>query len=264
MNYWITYNVFEIVILIALLLFLSGLALAVFLSYRLSRLSSAWRVLWYAFLGALIFLPLSRLVEEFIFPDPATAIHPAEWGLRFVSPVLGVVCLNYFLYKLHRLFKKYLGGYIRHKGRRKGRIMVIDNEATIRSLVKEYLAEHGYIVCTASTIKEAEMILIGQTTCLVIVDMSMLLEMPDQGTGFIRRIREMIPPVVYMIITGKASPETARNFMKMGAVDYLQKPFNLSDVLECVRDFCGDPYCPAKREERFRCDDDEDLLVSDK
>jgi DNA-binding NtrC family response regulator len=51
----------------------------------------------------------------------------------------------------------------------------------------------------------------------------------------LKKARELVPPAVVIVITGFGSIDTAKEAMKYGAFDYLQKPFKVDEFKLCVR-----------------------------
>lgn len=113
----------------------------------------------------------------------------------------------------------------------KARILVIDDEGGIRSLLKQELTEVGYMVETAADGLEAvEKVAPGRFQ-LAISD----LNMPKMGgIEAMCKIREIDPDIEFILMTGFASVESAVAAMKNGAYDYIQKPFNLDEILILV------------------------------
>ncbi|WP_321474109.1 sigma-54 dependent transcriptional regulator [uncultured Paludibaculum sp.] len=117
-----------------------------------------------------------------------------------------------------------------------GRILVVDDEANIRTALGKLLARLGHTVQTAAAVPEALEILRHARFQIVISD----LRMPGQdGLQLLRQIRNIDPLVDVIMMTAYGTIESAVEAMKDGAYDYIEKPINqerlpilLSRVLE--------------------------------
>lgn len=109
----------------------------------------------------------------------------------------------------------------------KSRILVVDDEESIREFLEIMLKKEGYEVTTAEDGAKAKEILTKKSFDMVISDM----QMPNvTGIELLRHVRESYPDLVFMIITAFGTTETAVEAMKLGAYDYLTKPFKIDEV----------------------------------
>ena len=107
------------------------------------------------------------------------------------------------------------------------RILVVDDEELIRDLLKMVLTEEGYSVITAEGGEEAIRRLETMRFDLIITD----LVMPKvNGVEVLRSAKSIDPNYPVMVITGYPSVETVTRLVRLGAGDYLTKPFNLDMV----------------------------------
>lgn len=106
-------------------------------------------------------------------------------------------------------------------------ILIVEDESIIRSSLKRLLERNGYNVSEAASVKEALPLLESRTPDLVISD----LRLPGlPGTEMIKLAKDI--PV--LIMTSYASLRSAVDSMKLGAIDYIAKPFEHDDMLQCV------------------------------
>ncbi|RUR30807.1 sigma-54-dependent Fis family transcriptional regulator [Vreelandella andesensis] len=106
------------------------------------------------------------------------------------------------------------------------RILIVEDEAIIRSALKRLLERHSYIVSEAASAEEARALAPSEFD-LVISD----LRLPgDPGTALI----EAAAPAPVLIMTSYASMRSAVDALKQGAVDYVAKPFDHTELLETV------------------------------
>lgn len=114
----------------------------------------------------------------------------------------------------------------------RGRLLVVDDDEGVRSLLKDLLAESHYIVNTASCGEEALKKIRVSTYDLVVTDLRMK---GMHGLEVIKEVKSIDPGVDIIVMTGYASVNSAVESMKAGAVDYITKPFN-SDQIRLIVD----------------------------
>jgi len=107
------------------------------------------------------------------------------------------------------------------------KLLVIDDDADIRSLLTDLLEESDYKVDTASCGEEALQMIRVSTYDLVVTDLRM---QGMQGMEVIREARKIDPGVDVIVMTGYASVDSAVESMKAGAVDYITKPLNTDQI----------------------------------
>jgi two-component system, NtrC family, response regulator PilR len=114
----------------------------------------------------------------------------------------------------------------------KARVLVVDDEKSMRDLLSITLEKEGYDVLTAAGGEPAIEALHRETMDVVITD----LRMPKvDGLQVLRAAKEISPDTAVIVITAVASTETAVEAMKLGAYDYITKPFKLDEVNLIVR-----------------------------
>lgn len=107
---------------------------------------------------------------------------------------------------------------------RKPQIMVVDGEEYILEHIKVTLEHYGYRVTTCLDGQKAIEELKKRSYDLVVTD----LKMPNfSGTEFVKNAKEISPNSDLIVMTGFPSVETAVECMKLGAVDYVAKPFDM-------------------------------------
>lgn len=121
-----------------------------------------------------------------------------------------------------------------HTSERTGatRALVVDDERPIRLLMEKELPRAGYTVTCVGSGEEALEQLRAREFDVVLLD----LKMPGiGGMETLRRIRGSGTTAEIVILTGHPDVESAINAMKLGAYDYLTKPFKLSELEEVLR-----------------------------
>jgi len=111
---------------------------------------------------------------------------------------------------------------------RKYSILIVDDENNVTKLLEKLLTKEGYGALTAASGFEALKIIDSHQVDIVITD----IKMPKMsGIDLLGKIKEIDPTIKVILITAFATLETAVEALKMGALDYITKPFDLSDVL---------------------------------
>jgi DNA-binding NtrC family response regulator len=112
------------------------------------------------------------------------------------------------------------------------KLLVVDDEKNLRLVVQKELARQGHDVEAAADGEAAWEMLNGADIDVLLCDINM----PRlDGMGLLRRVRSRIanPPEVIML-TGQATVETAIEAMKLGAYDYLTKPYRIAELSALV------------------------------
>jgi len=111
------------------------------------------------------------------------------------------------------------------------RILVVDDEQVVRESLYEWFAEDGYPAGAAASAPEALQKLQESTWDILLID----IRMPGMdGLELQRKIREIDPEAVIIIMTAYASVDTAVQALKEGAYDYITKPFDPDDLEHIV------------------------------
>ncbi len=110
------------------------------------------------------------------------------------------------------------------------KILIVDDESFIRENLERILKEEQYNTATARNGGEALDLLREKPFDLVFLD----LKLPDiPGLEVLKTIKESDPDLLVIIMTGYASVESAVESLKMGAYDYIKKPFK-ADVIKLI------------------------------
>jgi len=107
------------------------------------------------------------------------------------------------------------------------KILIVDDEETLRNMLFDVLREEGFEVDVASGGLEAIGKINGKHYDLIVTDILM----PEvDGMQVLKKAKEIDPDSDVIIMTGYASVETAVQSMRLGAVDYITKPFNIEHI----------------------------------
>lgn len=113
------------------------------------------------------------------------------------------------------------------------KVLIIDDEKNIRVTLKKALTMDGYEVETAINGEDGLQKIKEKEYPVILLDM----KMPGMdGIEFLKKINEMEYDTRVIMITGYGSVETAVETMKLGAVDYLRKPFKPQEIRNIVRE----------------------------
>ena len=109
----------------------------------------------------------------------------------------------------------------------KSRILVVDDEESIREFLDIMLRKEGYEVTCAEDGEKAKSALKNKSFDMVISD----LQMPNvTGIELLQHVKDSYPDILFMMITAFGTTESAVEAMKMGAYDYITKPFKIDEV----------------------------------
>jgi DNA-binding NtrC family response regulator len=112
------------------------------------------------------------------------------------------------------------------------RILVVDDDRTIRTTLAEMLAKRGYDAWQAEDGTTALDLARKHAYGLVLLD----IRLPDiDGLEVLRQLRELDEGLLVVVMTAYPEARTAVSALKAGAYDYLNKPFDLEDVRELVK-----------------------------
>jgi len=110
-------------------------------------------------------------------------------------------------------------------------ILVVDDHANTRGLIKDYLTEHGYRVLTAADGRQALALAAADRPDLILLDVMM----PNvDGFEFTRRYRKD-HSVPIILLTAKIAEQDKVHGLDLGADDYVTKPFGMQELLARVR-----------------------------
>ena len=110
-------------------------------------------------------------------------------------------------------------------------ILVIDDDAFMRDACHETLTRRGHSVTLAESGRKALVLLENWFFDLILLD----LKMPDEdGLFVLARIKDLDPEAIVVMITGYGSIETAVQAIKLGAFDFIAKPFTPAELIALV------------------------------
>jgi len=114
----------------------------------------------------------------------------------------------------------------------KNKILVVDDEHLIRWSLEQNLKKQGYEVSTAGSGEDALRLLQEETPDLVLLD----IQLPGMnGMEVLEKVKELEEDVIVIMVTALGVLETAVKAMRLGAYDYINKPFNLDELAIVIK-----------------------------
>ncbi len=113
-----------------------------------------------------------------------------------------------------------------------GKLLIVDDELSVRDSLSKWFREEGYEVAATENASDALTRLAEQRWDAALVDIKMH---GTDGIELQRRMHEVDPELVVIIMTGYASVETAVAALKNGAYDYVTKPLDPDDIAHLVK-----------------------------
>lgn len=113
-------------------------------------------------------------------------------------------------------------------------ILIVDDERDIRELISEILIDEGYTTRLAGTSEDAMHEVTSQPPGLMILDI-WLKDSDMDGIDILKKVKSDYPEVPVVIISGHGNIEIAVAAIKQGAYDFIEKPFNIDQLLVVIR-----------------------------
>jgi len=116
---------------------------------------------------------------------------------------------------------------------KRARILIIDDDEDIRKVLKTILEDEGYSADTAANGKEAIRKSYRKIYNLALIDV----KLPDmEGIKLLKRIKDTVPKMRKIILTGYPSIQNAIEAVNQGADAYIVKPFDMDKVLATIKE----------------------------
>ena len=112
-----------------------------------------------------------------------------------------------------------------------GKLLIVDDELSVRDSLGKWFREEGYEIGTAESASDALTRMAESRWDLALLDIKMR---GTDGIELQRRLREMDPDLIIIMMTGYASVETAVTALKNGAYDYVSKPLDPDEIAHLV------------------------------
>lgn len=112
------------------------------------------------------------------------------------------------------------------------KILVVDDDMRLRSLLERYLVEQGYIVRSAANSEQMDRLLERENFHLMVLD---LMLPGEDGLSICRRLRQKENDIPIVMLTAKGDEVDRIIGLELGADDYLPKPFNPRELLARIK-----------------------------
>ncbi len=113
-------------------------------------------------------------------------------------------------------------------GQETSKILVVDDDMRLRSLLERYLVEQGFQVRSAANAEQMDRLLARENFHLLVLD---LMLPGEDGLSICRRLRQKENEIPIIMLTAKGDEVDRIIGLEMGADDYLPKPFNPRELL---------------------------------
>ena len=134
------------------------------------------------------------------------------------------------------------------------RILIVDDDPGVRKTISDILRGRDYEPVTAATGMEAIAGIRGEMSDIAVALIDLKLD-DMSGLEVMREIKEVFPETECIVITGYASQETAIEAVNLGAFSYIQKPYDIEQLLLDIRRACDKRdagIALRESEERYR------------
>ncbi|MGH7888229.1 MAG: sigma-54-dependent transcriptional regulator, partial [Candidatus Binatia bacterium] len=111
-------------------------------------------------------------------------------------------------------------------------ILIVDDDATMRKSLANLLGREGYVTVEAESGERAVECLRNDTFDLIVTDLHME---PMSGLDLLRAVKQSDPDIEVIVVTAYGTIEAAVAAMKLGAFDFVSKPFQVDEILLRVR-----------------------------
>ncbi|QLE87429.1 two-component system response regulator OmpR [Shewanella sp. Scap07] len=138
-------------------------------------------------------------------------------------------------------------------GQETSKILVVDDDMRLRSLLERYLVEQGYQVRSAANAEQMDRLLERENFHLLVLD---LMLPGEDGLSICRRLRQNENTIPIVMLTAKGDEVDRIIGLELGADDYLPKPFNPRELLARIkavmrRQAPEVPGAPTQKEEQI-------------
>ena len=126
----------------------------------------------------------------------------------------------------------------------KNPILLVEDDVVFSKMLSRFLERNGYDVIGCYSLEEAEKNLTPAIK-MIFTD----LRLPDgDGINFLKQVKDILPNLPVVVMTSYAEVSTAVEAMKLGAFDYISKPFQQEDVLNVIKNAQNTVFSTPKPE----------------
>lgn len=111
-------------------------------------------------------------------------------------------------------------------------VLVVDDDADMRKLLKDFLQPDGYDVIEAANGHDAMLLAESETIDIVVLDK----EMPGMnGLDVLSFLHQRCPSVPVIFVTAFGGPQVAEESRRRGAMEYVEKPFRVRPIVDTIQ-----------------------------
>ena len=141
-------------------------------------------------------------------------------------------------------------------------ILIVDDEKDIRELISDILEDEGFTTRLAGNSDEAMNEINGEPPALIILDI-WLKDSRMDGIDILKTVKRDNPDVPVVIISGHGNIEIAVAAIKQGAYDFIEKPFNIDQLLVVIRRAMETSRLRRENQKLRRKDSNEAEMIGD-
>lgn len=116
------------------------------------------------------------------------------------------------------------------------KLLVVDDQQSLRFLIREIFQEEGYCVAEASNYDEAIAVAKRFIPDIALVDMRLGNNTGYDGGDIVKALKQHLPELVPIVVTAHSDPRKLTNAMNNGAVYCIEKPFDVEQIVSVVND----------------------------
>ena len=113
-------------------------------------------------------------------------------------------------------------------------ILIVDDEPDIIKLISDILSELSFNIIKASTVKEAVDCIENKSFDIALLDVS-LDETKRDGVFLLKTIKDKLPEIQVIMMSGHANIQIAVDAMKLGAFEFIEKPFSEQRLINFIK-----------------------------
>jgi putative two-component system response regulator len=137
--------------------------------------------------------------------------------------------------QVHQGSEEHQGEPTRLDGQAQGAVLIVDDEQSVRTVLSRTLAAAGYSCQAVGSVREARAVIAREHKDIVLLD----IRMPEEsGLELLREVASLAPDTITMMITAEEEVRTAITALKLGAYDYILKPFDIEALRLAVGRAC--------------------------
>lgn len=115
------------------------------------------------------------------------------------------------------------------------KILVVDDDSKVREMLYDLLTVQGYVPFCAATAQAAQEVIRADEPAVALIDLRLDDTEDTSGLQLLKAIKDQVPALECVVVTGHASQESAIEAINLGAYSYVQKPYDIEQLLVTIR-----------------------------